>query len=530
MAGGADPDCTELGAADLAALIRDGELSALAAVTAHIRRIEEVNPALNAVVVPLFEQARQDARDLDRARAAGAALGPLHGVPITVKECFEVAGTPATLGIANRRGHLAAANGPLVARLRAAGAVVLGKTNVSQLLQALDSDNPLYGRTRNPWRLDRSPGGSSGGEAAILAAHGSALGLGSDLGGSLRVPAHCCGVSSLKPTAGRLTRLGCGDHQRGQTVILDQAGPMARRVRDLALAMAVLAAPGAERFDPAVPPVPWREPGDVAVTGLRVGFYADDEVFACAPAIRRTVDEAARALGARGVEVTAFRPAAAAAAELFLGLLGADGAAGKRRLLAGGARDQQLAVNMAAARLPGVVRSVLAGVAALGGQRRLAAALRAWGRRSVPAYWRLVDAALAYRQDFLAAMDAQRLDALVCPAFPLPAVPHGAVHRLIFAHSYCLLFNLLGVPAGVVAASRVGPGEESDRANSRDASEAVARRAERGSTGLPVGVQVAARHWREDVVLAVMNELEAHFQRQPSYPDLGRSLDGRLHP
>ena len=188
---------TSLSATDLIQKIKVGELSAYEVVDAHIRRIEEVNPFLNAVVVPLFEQARKDAEVADNAIKHRDALGLLHGVPITFKEMFLIKGTATTFGLLNQRNHQATEDGPLVKRLREQGAIILGKTNTSQLLFFIESDNPVYGRTNNPWNLDRTCGGSSGGEAAIIAAGGSPLGMGGDLGGSIREPAHFCGIHGL---------------------------------------------------------------------------------------------------------------------------------------------------------------------------------------------------------------------------------------------------------------------------------------------------------------------------------------------
>lgn len=187
-----------MNASEIAILIARGDLSAAEAVEAHIQRIKEVNPDLNAVVFPLFDQARAEAAEADARRQRGEPLGPLHGVPITIKDSYDVAGTPTVVGLETRVGHRAAADSPLVARLRQAGAIVLGKTNAPQVLLYNETDNAVYGRTNNPWSLDRAPGGSSGGEGAIVAAGGSAMGLGSDIGGSVREPAHSCGVHGLE--------------------------------------------------------------------------------------------------------------------------------------------------------------------------------------------------------------------------------------------------------------------------------------------------------------------------------------------
>jgi fatty acid amide hydrolase len=192
-----------LSAVELAEMIARGEATSLEVVDAHIERVEQVNQALNAVVVKLYDRARASAREADDRRARGDALGPLHGVPVSVKEALDVEGTPSTFGLPSRAGGEAERDCDYVARLREAGAIVIGKTNVAQLLLYYESDNPVYGRTNNPWNLERTPGGSSGGEAAIIAARGSPMGLGTDIGGSVRVPATFCGIAALKPTMGR---------------------------------------------------------------------------------------------------------------------------------------------------------------------------------------------------------------------------------------------------------------------------------------------------------------------------------------
>jgi fatty acid amide hydrolase len=185
----------ELSAVQLAAKIASGEITAVDAVEAHIARIEAVNPGLNTVVVKRYEAARAEARETDERRAAGGPLWPLHGVPITIKECLDLEGTPSTFGLPSRSSLNAGKDDRYVARMRQAGAIVLGKTNVAQFLGFVETDNPLCGRTNNPWDVERSPGGSSGAQAAIIAAGGSPLGLGTDIGGSLRVPAPSCGIA-----------------------------------------------------------------------------------------------------------------------------------------------------------------------------------------------------------------------------------------------------------------------------------------------------------------------------------------------
>jgi fatty acid amide hydrolase len=517
---------TDLSAGELAYRVRAREISAQEVIEAHIRRIEEVDGKLNAVVIRTFDDARTRATEADRAVARGEALGPLHGVPVTIKEQFRVAGTEVTIGLPGQLGRVYDSDGPLVQKLREAGAIVLGKTNVPQLLVACEVDSPVYGRANNPWNLDRTPGGSSGGEAAIIAAGGSPLGLGGDLGGSVRVPAHFAGIHGLKPTSGRLTNEGIPPHlyATGQEAILAQPGPMARSVADLALAMEVLAPPSDRITVDGVPPVPWRGPAGISIEGLRVGMYTDNGFFSAAPALRRAVEEAAAALEKRGARVEAFEPPdTGEALRIWLGILSAGDVGDMKALLEGGKPDEVVKGMLQGASMPNWLRPLAARIMAAQGQQHLAFLIRIMGPRSAAGYWDLVDARTAYRAAYVETMatggsDRQGFDALICPPFALPALPHGTAGDVLAAGSYAWPFNVTGMPAGTVAATRVQPGEESDRAPSRDPVDKTAGIAEENSAGLPVGVQVVGRHWHEDVVLAVMAALEQDFRANGSYP------------
>jgi fatty acid amide hydrolase len=228
---------TKLSAVELAQRIAGGEVSAVEVVEAHLARIAAVNPKLNAVVLTRADAAREEARAVDARRSRGEPLPPLAGVPITVKESLDLAGTPSTFGIETRVNHRATIDDIHVARLRAAGAIVLGKTNVAQCLIYTEADNPVYGRTSNPWNSERTCGGSSGGEGAIIAAGGSPLGVGTDIGGSVRLPAHFCGLVGLKPTSGRMDDMGRYSVRVGLGVIPSLVGLVARIVAVFALAI-----------------------------------------------------------------------------------------------------------------------------------------------------------------------------------------------------------------------------------------------------------------------------------------------------
>jgi amidase len=240
-------------AARLAGRIRAGEVSSVAAVEACLDRIGAVNPAINAVVAWAGD-ALDRARAADARQAAGRIDGPLHGVPFTIKDSLDTAGVVTTAGTVGWRDRVPDRDGTVVARLRAAGAILLGKTNTPEFTWSDETDNDVYGRTSNPYDLERTPGGSSGGPAAIVAAGGAPFDIGSDTGDSIRQPAHVCGIAGIKPTTGRVPRTGHWPGFEGIVAGLTQLGPLARRVDDLALLLPIIAGP--DGVDPHVAPVP----------------------------------------------------------------------------------------------------------------------------------------------------------------------------------------------------------------------------------------------------------------------------------
>ena len=257
-------------ARELAAQIRKKEVSAVEVARAHLDRIERLNPSLNAFVDWKPELVLAQARAAEKAILRGEDVGALHGVPLSIKSSIDVAGHRSEAGSRLRAGYIAAEDAPLVARLRAAGALILGVTNAPEFLMAWETDNLLYGRTNNPWDLGRTAGGSSGGEAAAIAAGLSAGGAGSDGGGSIREPAHFCGICGLKPTPGRIPSTGHFPKSGGPFALLGVVGPMARTVADLQVLFEAMA--GSDDGDPCAAPVPIREIRKQELEGVRIGF------------------------------------------------------------------------------------------------------------------------------------------------------------------------------------------------------------------------------------------------------------------
>lgn len=441
----------------MARRVRAREISALELIEAHIARIEQVNPKLNAVVQLAAERARAEARKADAALAKGEPTGPLHGVPFTLKDAIETEGIISTGGTAGRARFVPSEDATVVKRLRAAGAILLGKTNCPEFGWAWESDNLIYGRTNNPFDLSLSPGGSSGGESAIIAACGSPFGLGSDAGGSVRFPAHCTGIASIKPTSGRVPRTG---HFPGPGGMLDsfwQIGPVARHVEDLELVLRVISGP--DGCDPAIVPAPLGESAAVRLKNLRVAVLVGNGIAAPENAIAKAVQRAAHALVDAGASVEEARPPRMEETfEIFKSLFCADGGAGLESLIK------------------------VAGTKKIHPLLNQALRLQRDNELNISEYGKMVARWDAYRAAMLEFM--QTFDAIVCPVTSIAGMEHGSTYKRLESFSYTMAFNLTGWPAAVV----------------------------RGGTteaGLPVGVQIAARPWREDVALALAGCLES---------------------
>src|ERR1700733_4142439 len=294
---------------DMAEGVRARKFSPVELVDAHLSRIHELNPKLNAFVVVDSQRARDRAVLAEAALSSNAksqSVGPLHGVPISIKSSIDVVGLPCECGSFLRKGNVPSEDAPLVKRLRTAGAIILGNTNVPEFLMAYETDNLLYGRTNNPWDLTRTPGGSSGGESAAIASGCSAGGVGSDGGGSIRIPAHFTGICGLKPTPGRVPSTGHYPASAGPFAQLGVVGPMARSVADVAQLFSVMA--GHDFRDPASAPVPLRVWSDAEILKLRVAYFEDDGATPVTAETAAAVRAAAEALRGKGFAVEAGRP------------------------------------------------------------------------------------------------------------------------------------------------------------------------------------------------------------------------------
>lgn len=449
-------------------LLRSGKCSAAELAEAHIQQIERVNPHLNAFADFDADRVRQQARRLDNSREA---RGPLHGLPVTVKSSIATAGYRCEIGSMLHKGEIPMEDAFVVNRLRLAGALILGTTTCPEFLMAYETANLLHGRTSNPWDLERSPGGSSGGESAAIAGGLSAAGLGSDSGGSVRVPAHFTGICSLKPTPGRIPGRGHLPPCVGPFSTLGAIGPMARTIGDLSLLFRVLA--GQDPCDPASPPVPLREPDRSELRANKIGVFEDDGLVPVTPGIRAAVRAAAAALTHAGFRVEPFRPSTLEPLRQLW----------TRLFVQCGAMFYAPEIRGREGRLSPIFREFLE-IAAAAPPLTASQLLDAWAELDL------------LRVKTLTEMT--RFPVLLCPVASIPAFRHGerawtvdgAQVQYLDAVRHTQWFNVLGAPAAVVPVGR-------------------------SMEGLPVGVQIVARPFQDETALSLASIVDAAFGYRP---------------
>lgn len=449
------------------ALLRAGAVSLVELAEAHIRQIERLEPRLNAFADFDAERVRAQARALQRSEARG----PLHGLPVTVKSSIATAGYRCEIGSTLNRGDVPREDAVAVARLRAAGALILGTTNCPEFLMAYETANLLHGRTCNPWDVERTPGGSSGGESAAIAAGMSAAGLGSDSGGSVRVPAHFTGICSLKPTPGRMPGRGHLPPCVGPFSTLGAIGPMARTMDDVALLFRALS--GQDADDPASPPLALRTPNLDELRAQPIGYFEDDGLVPVTAETRAAVQAAAAALRAAGLRVEPFRPRTLEPLRKLWDTF----------FVQCGAMFYEPAIRGQREQLSPIFREFLS-IAERAGALSANELLDAWAEMDL------------LRAKTLEAMRAYPV--LLCPVASVPAWRHGERAWTIDGQSVAYLdavrhtqwFNVLGAPGAVTP---VGMSPE----------------------GLPIGVQIVARPFEDEVALGVASIVDAAFGYRP---------------
>ncbi|MCH9827932.1 MAG: amidase [Gammaproteobacteria bacterium] len=444
---------------EIAAMLQNGKIGSLDLVKACYARIDEVNPTINAVVMQCRERAFAEAAEADAQMAAGMSLGPLHGVPFTIKDSFDTVGVVSTGGTLGRKDFIPGEDATVVARLRAAGGILLGKTNTPEFTLgggARGTYNLIYGQTRNPYNTAYTPSGSSGGAGAIVASCGSFFDVGTDYGGSIRGPSNVNGITGIKPTLGRVPRTGHIVGYGGPYDSFQEVGPMARHVGDLALLLPILAGP--DDRDAAMAPVPLGNPADVDLKSLRVAYYTSNGVTDPSDEIQAMVERCAGYFSKLGCKLKSdMPPRMQALSDARRAFSGASGGDNRRRML------EKYGTKQAS---PGLN---------IGGETISSAEFTA-----------ACEEMDAIKSEQLAWFE--QYDLILCPSSataPDKIPPEFVRPRGRRGLSYNSQYNTTGWPAGVV---RAGTSED--------------------APGLPLGIQVVAQPWRDDVALAAMAHIE----------------------
>ncbi|OPJ76719.1 vitamin D3 hydroxylase-associated protein [Patagioenas fasciata monilis] len=492
---------------ELSKKLQEGSLSPKTVLYTYLEKALEVTQQTNCLrhFIPECEEQLQEIQ-------RRGEKGLLYGIPVSIKDHIGHKGHLATCGLVQCLGTPMQEDSVLVKVLKRQGAIPFAMTNVPQSLFSYDCSNPIFGQTLNPLNHQKSPGGSSGGEGALIAGGGSILGIGSDIGGSIRLPSSFCGLCGLKPTADRLSLIGMTGPVSGITAIPCALGPMARDVDSLALCMKALLCQEMFRLDPTVPPIPFNEEVYSSSAPLRVGYFDTDGYFPLPPCMRRAVQETQEALQAAGHQLVPFSPPRIHdVMKLFLKTFFADGGRAWLDVFTGNIVDPTLKSQVNSCKIPRLGKKLLALILKPLFPRLADYLSTLCGMRSVKEMWNHNHEIQAYRAEFIARWMELQLDVVLCPVLG-PAFNTGYPGKLLNAISSTMLYNLLNFPAGVVPVSMVTEADEEElklyRGCCNDPWDRTLKQAVTGAVGLPVAVQCVALPWQEELCLRFMKEVE----------------------
>ncbi|XP_060570943.1 vitamin D3 hydroxylase-associated protein-like isoform X2 [Ruditapes philippinarum] len=501
----------DLSFTELQQQLQDGTLKAVDVLHAYQSCAFEANERVNAITEPLLD-AEAIAEALDKQTSEKK---PLHGIPISLKESFYISGLDCTAGLGHFLQNPKTYDAVLVQVLKGLGAVPFVRTNIPQTMMIYECSNPIYGQTNNPYDLSRVPGGSTGGEGALLGSKASIIGFGSDIGGSIRVPCHFCGCYGLKTTLERLSRKGHISLSKGQTLVSGTVGPMTRDFEGLVFATKAILNDHHFQLDPAVPPIKFQEEIYRSKRPLTIGFYTYDGYIQSVPACERAVMMAKKALEAMGHTVIDFVPPRVTYMVPYLYVRSVQGDGGRifTSQTEKDIEDPSMKKLLFPSKLPKWMLWVLSWVTqAITKDKVLADAIKA--RIPVKSVYEWFQHAIRvqdYKDEFLNAWKGKNLDAVICPPFAMTAVPNGKVTEVLGCGGYCWLYNVVNYPAGVLPVTRVTSDDVTnlDKYPSTTTMEKLVKKYSLGSAGLPVGVQCAALPFQEELVLRVMGDIEA---------------------
>ncbi|KAL3831810.1 hypothetical protein ACJMK2_023513 [Sinanodonta woodiana] len=491
------------------------EFNAVDVLRAYQQQALEVNTELNCVVEPIKE-AEDLANECDNMRnRKDQHKRPLHGLPVSLKECYFLKGYDCTAGMSDYIGKPSEEDAVIVQVLRKQGAIPFVRTNIPQTMMTYECSNPIYGQTLNPHDRTRGPGGSSGGEGCIIGAKGSLLGFGSDIGGSIRIPCHMCGVCGLKPTYRRLSVKGTHELGQGQTLINATVGPMAQDVTSLVIAMKALLCDDMFDLDPTVPPIPFRTEIYEKTHTLKIGYYVFDGYLEAVPACKRAVMDAKTILENQGHKLIPFQvpDVQNVFTELYVRITFGDNVQMLLECLRNDIIDPTISLAVTNWSLPKCVQWLMSWVVScVYNDDFVGKGIRSTCKtQNVYDWWKLAEKLQEYKKKFLSLWRSLELDALICPGFAFPAVPNGEVFNVLGGVTYTTLYNLLDYPAGTVPVTKVTKEDEAEMKDypTRTRYERFIKKYfSEGTVGLPLGVQCVGLPYQEELVLRVMKMVE----------------------
>ncbi|EFX81960.1 hypothetical protein DAPPUDRAFT_210998 [Daphnia pulex] len=500
--------CVELEISVLLQKLQDGHLSCVEVLRAYQAKALEITTEYNCITEFILE-AEEWAKKLDADAALGGKKGPLHGLPFSVKDNVGIIGYDSTIGISRFLNQPSTEDAAIVIALKMLGAIPFCKTNIPQTNMSFGCSNPIWGLTMNPWDKERTPGGSTGGEACLIAAGGSPIGIGSDIGGSVRLPAAFCGIYSIKPTTSRIR----------YKFIASVPGIMARDSQTVVTVTKLLLNDNHLQIhgDPDLLPIPWNEKMFSEKRSLRIGYYEDDGFFPTTPGIRRAIQIAKAKLEASGHELVPFLPPHVEyVLNSFISILTADQSRYLLEALSNDDIDPVLNPTLLALSIPTLVKPLFRPFVSHFYSAKLMPVYLGNRIRETHQLWSEITKKNLYKEEFLSHWREQKLDLCIGPCFACPAPRSVDVSKLSPALSYTSLYNFLDFPVGILPIDKENVEDQAKLEVEYKYSDAVCnlvKATTKGATGMPLAIQMIGLPYQEEMVLRGMEVLDAAMRQ-----------------
>jgi fatty acid amide hydrolase len=500
-----------MSATELVSQISQGKITSVQALLFFAAMSAESHKRYNCLTNVMFTDALKRALELDQIyQTTGRVVGPLHGLPISIKECIAIKGTHSTAGLAKYLDKVAEEDAVVVKLLKEAGAIIYVKSNIPQTMLISDCSNPIYGRTVNPYNPKRTSGGSSGGEGVLVASGGAPMGVGTDIGGSIRMPGAWCGIMGMMPTGGRFTSVGNSPEVfPGIETLQATCGPIVRFAEDAVLFYRVLSKSNMSVLDPLTPPVAFDEQKYTSKEKLVIGYFINDGHFTPSVAAQRAVMLAAETLRQQGHTVVQFQPHNfSTVVRAFFTFVSGDGAWNLRSILDREKIDPCIADVWKGMTAPWIVRFVMHSLLNTIGWKRLANIIPVWSG-SAQYEHQMVSFRGNYRKEMIARMKDAGIDAILCPGPAIPAPLHNQAQLMAPALASTYYWNVLKFPAASMAITTVQPQDLATPRTVNDLTDMIANKGDVDSEGLPIPVQIVSYPWGDEIVLRVANDLSS---------------------